>query len=79
VTAPARETLPDCERFVRYVVARYSSMNITWQGVQTYTHGTSRKVDVNRSGRFMALRISTTGDVWRMRSFDVDAQPQGLW
>ena len=52
---------------------------ITWQGVQTYTHGTSRKVDVNRSGRFMALRISTTGDVWRMRSFDVDAQPQGLW
>ena len=52
---------------------------ITWQGAQTYTVGSSRKVDVNRAGRFMALRISTVGDVWRLRSLDVDVQPQGLW
>lgn len=52
---------------------------ITWQTAQTFTYGTSRKVDVNRAGRYLALRVSTTGDPWRMRSLDVDVQPQGLW
>ena len=51
----------------------------TWQAAQTYIYGSSRKVDVNRAGRFMALRISTTGGPWRIRSMDVDVQPQGMY
>ena len=52
---------------------------ITWQAAKTYTVGTSRKVDVNMAGRYMAVRISTTGGPWRLRSMDVDIQPQGTW
>jgi hypothetical protein len=52
----------------------------TWQTEQTYTLGTSRPLHVNRSGRFMHLRIrSSTGTVWKLRSMDVDLQPQGSW
>jgi hypothetical protein len=53
---------------------------VSWGSAQTYTIGTSRKVDVNRSGRFMAIRLrSSGGSAWKIRSFDVDIQPQGLW
>lgn len=51
----------------------------TWNTEQTFTYGTDRKLDVNAAGRYMALRIRTTGNPWRMRSLDVDVQPQGLW
>jgi len=52
----------------------------SWQDAQIYTVGTSRKVDVNRAGRFMSLRMRcSSGGAWRLRSLDVDAQPQGLY
>lgn len=54
--------------------------SVSWQPAVTYTVGTSRKVDVNKSGRFLALRFRTTiGGVWRLNQFEVDMQPQGLW
>jgi len=52
---------------------------ITWQAAQTYIYGTSRKVDVNKAGRFIGLRIRSNGNPWRLRSLDLDIQPQGLW
>jgi hypothetical protein len=53
---------------------------VSWQGAKTYTLGTSRKVDVNKSGRFLALRVrSPSGGQWRLKSMDVDIEPRGLW
>lgn len=52
---------------------------ISWATAVTYTVGTSRYVPVNRSGRYMALRVRTSGASWRIKSMDVDAQPQGVW
>jgi len=44
----------------------------------TYTVGTSRKVDVNIAGRYIALRMrSTSGGVWRLRALEADVVPQG--
>lgn len=52
----------------------------TWQSAQTYTVGTSRKVNVNATGRFLALRVrSASGGVWKLGSMDVDIEPRGLW
>ena len=53
--------------------------SVDWQTAVTYTQGTSRKVDVNKAGRFLSVRIRSTGNVWRIRGFDVDAHPQGTW
>jgi hypothetical protein len=51
----------------------------SWQTV-TYTVGTSRKVDVNKSGRFLGIRVrSSSGTPWKLRSMDVDYELQGLW
>ena len=52
---------------------------VGWQAAQTYTVGTSRKVDVNKAGRFLSFRIRSTGGPWRIRSIDVDAVPQGIY
>ena len=52
---------------------------ISWGTPVTYTYGTSRFVPVNRAGRYLAVRFRTTGDPWRLRSMDVDIQPQGTW
>jgi hypothetical protein len=59
--------------------AMSSDEAITWQAAQTYTYGTSRKVDVSRAGRYMGIRVSCNDGPWRLRSMDVDVQPQGLW
>jgi len=51
-----------------------------WQTAKVWTHGTSRKIDVNKSGRYLSIRLrSTTGSPWKIRSMDIDLQPQGIW
>jgi hypothetical protein len=51
---------------------------ITWQPSTTFTVGTDIQADCFASGRFLALRFFTTLDVpWRIRSCQVDIQPQG--
>lgn len=44
----------------------------------TYTVGSSRKADVFASGRFLAIKISSTSEApWRLRSMDVEVEPMG--
>ncbi len=51
-----------------------------WQPEIVFDGGTSRAVYVNRSGRFLGLRIrSNDGQPWRIKSLDVDVQPQGMY
>lgn len=50
----------------------------TWQTAQTFTVGTDEKVDSFASGRYLAVRFSSTGQ-WRMRSMALDVIPQGEW
>ena len=53
---------------------------VSWQEPQNYTLGSSRKIDVNRSGRYLSIAFrSSSGAQWRLRRVDVDFQPQGLW
>lgn len=47
-----------------------------WQTAQTFTVGTSEKVDCFTSGRYLALRFTSTGQ-WRMRSCDLEVQVRG--
>jgi hypothetical protein len=54
--------------------------DVTWGTAQTYTVGTSRKVDFLVQGPFIALKVSSVGgDIWRMRSMDLDVQPTGIY
>lgn len=52
----------------------------TWQTAQTYTIGTSNKIDSFASGRYLAYRVKSN-DVksWRIRSFDFDVVQQGRY
>ena len=53
---------------------------VAWGAPTIYTVGTSRFVPVNRLGRYVALRLrSPSGEAWRIKSFDVDFEPKGLW
>ena len=61
-----------------------TSMNVNeepvWQDAKLFTAGSSRKIDVNRSGRFLSFMArSNSGAPWRIMSLDVDVRPQGLW
>lgn len=50
----------------------------TWQTAQTFTVGTSAKVDCFASGRYLALRLSSVGGgVWRLRGLELDVALQG--
>ncbi|MCU0296698.1 MAG: hypothetical protein MUD05_11675 [Candidatus Nanopelagicales bacterium] len=52
----------------------------SFQTAQTYTIGTSRAIYVNKAGRFLSLRMrSTSGTPWKLRSLDIDLQPQGVY
>lgn len=52
----------------------------TWSTAQTYTVGTSVKVDSFASGRYLALRLSSTGGgVWRLRGLELDVVMQGTY
>lgn len=50
----------------------------TWQPAATYTVGSSIKVDGFASGRYLALRLGSTGGVvWRLRGLELDVVPGG--
>jgi len=54
--------------------------SISWQAAQNFTVGTTRKLDINKAGRYISVKFgSTTGEPWRLKSFDIDVTPQGLW
>lgn len=50
----------------------------TWSAVSSYTVGTTRKVDLFATGRFLSVRaVSSTDQPWRIKSYDLDIQKQG--
>lgn len=52
----------------------------TWTTAQTFTIGTSQKIDAFVSGRFFALRFSSVDQFpWRMKSFGIEYENQGLY
>ena len=72
-------TWQDRERFIRYVVARYASLNVTWQGVhewETYTDGKPLMKEIGlaikkmdpfnhpRSSDSLDTSSSLAGDQW---------------
>lgn len=51
----------------------YPDTEPTWSTAQTFTVGTSNKIDTFATGRFIAVRFANVGySEWRMRSFDID-------
>ena len=53
---------------------------VTWGIPQNYTIGTSRKVDVNLTGRYLGIRLrSTSGGVWKLKSLDANVVPLGAY
>lgn len=57
-----------------------SSMNAEddpdWQAAQTYTVGTTDKIDAITAGRYLALRFSST-DAWRTKTCDLEVVESG--
>lgn len=52
----------------------------TWSTAAPYTVGTSRKADCFATGRFLSLRISSSGSpAWRLKSFDLDMDARGVY
>ncbi|HNT40033.1 MAG TPA: hypothetical protein PKO45_13035 [Rubrivivax sp.] len=50
----------------------------TWQSPRPYTIGSSEKVDGFAQGRYLALRLSSTGGGgWRLRGLELDVVPAG--
>ncbi len=51
---------------------------VTWQPPQTFTPGVSEKVDFHGSGRALAIRIESEGDVhWEIEALDIDVELLG--
>jgi hypothetical protein len=52
----------------------------TWSAPVTYTVGSSYRVDSFASGRFLAVRFTSLDDsAWRLKSYDVDIEPMGMY
>lgn len=52
----------------------------TWSAVSTYTVGSTRKVDLFATGRFLSLRITSASvQPWRLKSFDADIISHGVY
>ena len=52
----------------------------SWSDAVTYTVGTTRKADAMASGRFLAYRISSTGgEIWKVRSIDLEVKELGAY
>ena len=52
----------------------------TWSEPTTFTIGTSIKADCFATGRFMSVRFTNANiPKWRIRSFDIDYTPGGLY
>jgi len=51
---------------------------VTWDLGTTFTIGTDHKVDVRASGRLMAIKIKSAGDVsWKLHGIDLDVDKVG--
>lgn len=50
---------------------------VSWSPAQTWTAGSSSKIDVFAAGRYIALRVASSTAVWRLRSMDIDVQTRG--
>lgn len=54
--------------------------SITWGSSVPYTVGSTQHADCFATGRFIAIRFSSTGgNPWRIRSYDLDVTPRGRW
>jgi hypothetical protein len=52
----------------------------TWSAPVTYTIGSSLKADAYATGRFLSLRIKSTGSfAWRIKSIDMDIIKRGAY
>lgn len=53
---------------------------VTWASAQDYTVGTSIETHSIVTGRFLAVKLYTTGNTWwRLRSLQMDIQPMGMY
>jgi hypothetical protein len=53
---------------------------IAWAAPVTYTIGSTRKADSFATGRFLALRISSSASSpWRLKSIDLDVIQRGAY
>jgi hypothetical protein len=58
----------------------YPDATPTWGTAQTFTVGTSLKIDGFATGRFLAVRFTNVDyGAWRMKSFDIDVVPSGAY
>lgn len=52
----------------------------TWSAISNYTVGTTRKVDLFATGRFLAIRaFSSAPQPWRIKSYDMDLTMHGAY
>ena len=52
----------------------------TWSAVSNYVVGTTRKVDLFATGRFLAIRIfSSAPQPWRIKSYDLEIDMRGRY
>lgn len=57
-----------------------AAISPTWETAQTFTAGTSQRIDAFVTGRFLAYRVTSTGTApWRLRSIDLDIIPGGQY
>ena len=53
---------------------------ITWSSPQTFTVGTSIRVDFDLSGRYWGVKFQTNANVsWGIKGYDVDVRMQGFY
>lgn len=65
---------------IRIGAAMDIQSSTTWNSPQTYTVGTSLKVDGFARGRFLAVRFESTGSVnWRLKRYDLEVEWFGKW
>jgi len=50
---------------------------VTWSDAKTYTTGSAFKVDFLVEGRYLAFKMTSTSDYWRLESLDIDVEPLG--
>lgn len=57
----------------------YLTSPITWNGPFTFTIGEDYKIDCRVEGRIISLRVESNNDgFWRLNSFQIDRQGEGL-
>ena len=60
--------------------AMYADEAPSWAGPYSYTIGSTQKVDCLVTGRYIGVRFEAAiSSQWRIKSYDIDVQPQGLY